>query len=58
MADTRFDEWVAARYELLWPELFDPEVLNPAVEFLAGLAGTQRVLEFGVGTGRLAVTAG
>lgn len=55
MAETRFDEWVAARYELLWPELFDPEVLNPAVEFLAGLAGSQRVLEFGVGTGRLAV---
>lgn len=55
MADTRFDEWVAERYELLWPELFDPSVLGPAVEFLADLAGSRPVLEFGVGTGRLAV---
>ncbi|QGN32592.1 class I SAM-dependent methyltransferase [Microlunatus sp. Gsoil 973] len=55
MADTRFDDWVAERYELLWPELFDPLVLNPAVNFLADLAGTSPVLEFGVGTGRLAV---
>lgn len=55
MADTRFDDWVAEHYEILWPELFDPEVLDPAVGFLADLAGSGRVLEFGVGTGRLAV---
>jgi SAM-dependent methyltransferase len=55
VADTRFDQWIADRYELLWPELFDPLVRDPAVRFLADLAGTRPVLEFGVGTGRLAV---
>jgi len=39
VADTRFDEWIADHYELLWPELFDPLVLDPAVRFLADLAG-------------------
>ncbi|HEY9289960.1 MAG TPA: class I SAM-dependent methyltransferase [Microlunatus sp.] len=55
MADTRFDAWVAEHYEVLWPELFDPATLEPAVEFLAELAADRRVLEFGVGTGRLAI---
>src|SRR5262249_42855246 len=54
VADTKFDEWIAAHYETLWPELFDPEVLDPAVDFLAERAGKGPVLEFGVGTGRLA----
>ena len=36
---TRFDEWIAARYERLWPELFDPAVIDPAVDVLAELAG-------------------
>lgn len=55
MADTRFDDWVAPRYRRLWPELFDPAVLEPTVEFLAGLAGGGPVLELGIGTGRVAV---
>ena len=55
VAQTEFDSWVAARYERLWPELFDPAVLDPAVELLAELAGAGPVLEFGVGTGRVAV---
>lgn len=50
-----FDEWLAARYEVLWPELFDPAVLEPAVDFLAELAGPGSALEFGVGTGRVAL---
>jgi SAM-dependent methyltransferase len=50
-----FDEWVAQRYERLWPELFDPAVVDPAVSFLAELAGTGAALEFGAGTGRIAV---
>jgi len=54
VAETHFDAWVAERYESLWPELFAPEVLEPAVDFLADLAGPGPVLEFGVGTGRLA----
>jgi len=51
----RFDEWVAQRYETLWPELFDPPVLDPAVDFLADLAGHRAVLELGIGTGRVAL---
>jgi SAM-dependent methyltransferase len=53
-AGSTFDEWIAQRYEQLWPELFDPAVLDPAVDFLAGLAGGS-ALELGVGTGRVAV---
>lgn len=53
--DVRFDEWIAARYEELWPELFDPAVVDPAVTFLADLAGPGPALEFGIGTGRIAL---
>jgi SAM-dependent methyltransferase len=48
-----FNEWIARRYHELWPELFDPAVVDPAVDFLADLAGTEPVLEFGLGTGRI-----
>jgi hypothetical protein len=34
-----FDEWIAARYEQLWPELFAPAVIDPAVDFLQGWPG-------------------
>lgn len=49
------DEWIAQRYEILWPELFDPAVLNPAVSFLADLARAGPALELGIGTGRVAL---
>jgi SAM-dependent methyltransferase len=55
MPESQFDEWVAQRYEVLWPELFEPTVLEPAVDFLAGLAGTGSTLELGIGTGRVAL---
>ena len=55
MAQTSFDEWIAQRYERLWPELFDPAVIDPAVDLLAELAGTGPALEFGIGTGRIAI---
>lgn len=55
MAETRFDDWIAQRYERLWPEIFDPAVLDPAVDFLAGLAEAGPALELGVGTGRVAL---
>lgn len=55
MPETHFDEWIAARYEVLWPELFDPAVVLPAVEFLAALTATGPALEFGIGTGRIAI---
>lgn len=49
------DEWIAQRYEILWPELFDPAVLDPAVSFLADLARAGPALELGIGTGRVAL---
>lgn len=55
MAQTYFDERVAARYETYWPELFEPAAIDPVVSFLADLAGDGGALELGVGTGRLAV---
>jgi SAM-dependent methyltransferase len=54
VAENYFDEWVAQGYERLWPNLFRPAVVGPAVAFLADLAGGGAVLELGLGTGRLA----
>jgi SAM-dependent methyltransferase len=53
--ESRFDEWIAQRYDTLWPELLDPSLLDAAVDLLADLACGDAVLEFGIGTGRLAV---
>jgi SAM-dependent methyltransferase len=39
----------------LWPELFDPDVIDPAVNFLADLADGGPALELGIGTGRIAL---
>ena len=55
MAETHFDDWVAPRYARLWPELFDPAVVEPAVDFLARAADGGPALELGVGTGRIAL---
>ncbi len=55
MTENYFEEWVAKHYSVLWEHLFDPEVVNPAVSFLAGLAGGGSALELGIGTGRLAI---
>lgn len=46
---------IASGYEAKWPDLFDPAVVNPAVDFLVARAGTGPVLELGIGTGRLAL---
>lgn len=53
--DGYFDERVAASYDEDSPEMFDPAVVEPAVDFLAGLAGDGRALELGIGTGRIAL---
>jgi SAM-dependent methyltransferase len=53
--DGYFDERVAARYDESTAEMFDPAVVNPTVDFLAALAGQGRALEFGIGTGRIAI---
>ncbi len=50
-----FDEPVAARYDASSAAMFAPEVVGPAVAFLAGLAGSGRALELGIGTGRIAL---
>ena len=55
MPEDFFDAWIANQYEALWPHLFDPKVVEPAVSFLAELAGDGRALELGIGTGRLAL---
>ncbi len=50
-----FDERVAARYDEDSAEMFDPAIMEPAVDFLADLAGSGRALELGIGTGRIAL---
>jgi SAM-dependent methyltransferase len=50
-----FGENVAARYDEGSAEMFDPAVLGPTVDFLAELAGDGAALEFGIGTGRVAL---
>ncbi|WP_097253954.1 class I SAM-dependent methyltransferase [Streptomyces sp. Ag109_G2-15] len=54
--DGYFGEAVAARYDESSAGMFEPEVVAPAVDFLAELAGAGgRALELGVGTGRIAL---
>ena len=55
MAETHFDDWIARRYARLWPELFEPAAVEPVVATLAEMAGPGPALEFGIGTGRVAV---
>jgi SAM-dependent methyltransferase len=50
-----FDEPVAARYDETSARMFEPGVVQPAVSFLAELAGAGAALEFGIGTGRIAL---
>lgn len=50
-----WDERTAERYDHDEATMFAPEVLDPAVELLAGLAGSGPALEFAVGTGRVAI---
>jgi len=53
--DGYFDERIAAAYDDNTTDMYDPEVLEPTVEFLAALAGSGRALELGIGTGRVAL---
>ena len=55
MPEDHFGERVAARYDESSADLFEPAVVDPVVEFLAGLAGRGAVLELGIGTGRIAL---
>lgn len=52
------DHWdveTAATYDEDSAFMFEPEVLDPAVAFLAGLAGGGAALELAIGTGRVAI---
>jgi SAM-dependent methyltransferase len=53
--DGHFGERVAARYDELSGEMFDPAVVEPTVDLLAELARGGRALELGIGTGRIAL---
>jgi SAM-dependent methyltransferase len=55
MPEDYFGERVAERYDESSAEMFDPVVLDPAVDFLADLAGSGAALELGIGTGRIAL---
>jgi SAM-dependent methyltransferase len=50
-----FGEREAAVYDAHVAEMFDPKVVTPVVETLAGFAGGGAVLEMGIGTGRIAL---
>jgi SAM-dependent methyltransferase len=53
--DGYFDERVAARYDESSADMFEPEAVDPVIDFLVELAGEGRALELGIGTGRIAV---
>ena len=53
--DGYFDERVAGRYDESSAEMFQPEAVDPVVDFLAALAGSGRALELAIGTGRIAL---
>jgi hypothetical protein len=55
MPENHFGEKVAERYDESAADTFDPAVLDPAVDFLAALAGDGAALELGIGTGRIAL---
>lgn len=50
-----WDSAAAARYDTPGTGMFAPQVLGPAVDRLAELAGGGRALEFAIGTGRVAI---
>jgi SAM-dependent methyltransferase len=50
-----WDAQTAQRYDGESAEMFAPDVLDPAVDFLARLAGSGPALEFAIGTGRVGI---
>jgi hypothetical protein len=54
-ARDHFGERVAARYDESAADMFEPAVLDPAVDFLADVAGHGVALELGISTGRIAL---
>jgi SAM-dependent methyltransferase len=55
MPEDYFGEPVAAAYDESSADMFQPAVVDPAVDLLADLAGHGAALELGIGTGRIAL---
>jgi SAM-dependent methyltransferase len=55
MPEDYFGAGIAERYDEGAAAISTPEVVGPVAEFLARLAGQGRALEFGIGTGRIAL---
>jgi SAM-dependent methyltransferase len=55
MPANHFGEAVASRYDTMYADQAHPDVVDPAVDFLAALANGGAALELGVGTGRVAL---
>lgn len=55
MADDYFGEQVAEHFDERYAHKAVPAVVDPMVAFIADLAGPSAALEFGVGTGRIAL---
>lgn len=53
--DGYFDHEIAARYDDSAREMFGPDMVGPVVDFLLERLGGGRALEFGIGTGRIAL---
>ena len=53
--DGHFDERIAATYDRSEADMFEPAVVEPAVDFLVELAAAGQALELGIGTGRIAL---
>jgi SAM-dependent methyltransferase len=55
MTKVQFDEQIAPRYDEDSESMYRPDVLNPTVDFLEELVSDGTALEFGIGTGRVAL---
>jgi SAM-dependent methyltransferase len=55
MARNDFVGRIAERYDASSTDMFDPEMVDPVVDVLAELAAGGPALEFGIGTGRIAL---
>ena len=55
MPEDHFGEEIAAHYDDLSEEMFQPAAIGPVVDVLAELAGDGAALELGIGTGRVAL---
>jgi len=55
LPDQHLDPFVAANYDASVPERFEPALIDAAVDVLSDLADGGSVVEFAIGTGRLAL---